>query len=185
MKMRSNRILQCFWIGLAVSLTFVNVYGTVGLPPAEFVLKNRNNTVNPYYKITNKNSNQVADVCGCSIMDGIRIIQWSGNGGDNQLWLFIDTGSGYYKIKGKQSGKLLTVYCGSTADGAEIVLWSDIGGDFQLWRKIDTGSGEYKLQNKKSGKLLEVKEASKNEGDPIIQWYDNGGINQLWRLENQ
>lgn len=183
MKMRSNLILQCFWIGSAALLIFVNVYGSTGLPPAEFILKNRMSTVHTYYKIRNKNSNQVADVWNCSIMDGVRIIQWDSNGGDNQLWQFIDNGFGYYKIKGKQSGKLLTVYSGSMADGAEIVLWSDIGGDYQLWRKIDAGSGDYKLQNKKSGKLLEVKEASLKEGDPTTQWFDNGGANQIWRLE--
>lgn len=183
MRMKPNIIIQCIWISLAVSLMFINVYGLAGLPPVRFVLKNRMGTASTYYKIKNKHSNKVVDVFNCSIMDGSNIIQWSDNGGDNQLWQFIDAGSGYYKISGKQSGKLLTVYCGSITDGAEVVLWSDLGGDYQLWRKIDAGSGDFKLQNKKSGKLLDVKEASMKEGDQIIQWYDNGGANQIWRLE--
>jgi hypothetical protein len=179
----SDLIIRCFWIGLAVSLMYINIYGYVRPVPPEFDFKNNMGKVNTYYKIKNKNSNQLMDVTSCYIMDGVSIIQWGDNGGENQLWQLIDAGSGYFKIKSKLGGKLLSVYCGSMEAGAEIVQWADIGGDFQLWQKVDAGSGYYKLQNKKSGKLLDVKEASKKEGDPIIQWFDNGNDNQLWRFE--
>ena len=44
-----------------------------------------------YYTISSKLSGKYLDVSGASGSDGAAVIQWSGNGGDNQKWRFTET----------------------------------------------------------------------------------------------
>jgi len=42
-----------------------------------------------YYKIVSRNSGKVLDVYQASVNDGGTIVQWTDNGGTNQLWQLV------------------------------------------------------------------------------------------------
>ena len=78
-----------------------------------------------YYKIVNKNSGKVLDVCGLSQNENAQVVQYEYNGGWNQQWKITTTSDGKYKIQNRWSGLYLGVLNNSTNDGASIVQVAD------------------------------------------------------------
>jgi hypothetical protein len=133
-----------------------------------------------YYTITAKHSGKCLDVSGASAQDGAAVIQWPGNGGDNQKWKLVSAGDGYFNIIAKHSGKYLDVSGVSPDNGAGIIQWAGWGGDNQKFRIEDAGDGSYRIVAKHSGKCLDVNGASTGDGARVIQWSSWGGDNQKW-----
>lgn len=135
-----------------------------------------------YYTISAKHSGKFLDVSGASGNDGAAVIQWSGNGGDNQKWRLVPAGDGYFSIIARHSGKYLDVSGVSVNDGAGIVQWTGWGGDNQKFSLEDAGDGSYRIIAKHSGKCLDVSGVSTDNGARVIQWTNWGGDNQKWRF---
>jgi glucosylceramidase len=139
---------------------------------------------NAYYKVVAKHSGRALDVQNGSTSNGALIQQWdyTGSGGNNQKWRFVDVGGGYYQIVAKHSGKALDVRDVSTSNGALIQQWDYAGGANQQWSVADVGGGYYKIIARHSGKALDVKDAATSNGALIQQWDYTGGANQQWSL---
>jgi arabinan endo-1,5-alpha-L-arabinosidase len=134
------------------------------------------------YKIENQNSGLVLDISGASKAAGTAAIQWTDNGGVNQLWHFISDGGGNYKIENINSGELLGISGGSTAAGVAALQWADNGTRDHLWQFVSAGNGYYKIVNQNSGLVLGISNASKTAGAGALQWTDNGTSDHLWKL---
>ena len=135
-----------------------------------------------WYTIVNRNSGKLLDICSASTADGACVEQWTGNGGTNQQFQFVDSGSGYYRIKARHSGKVLDDYNFATADGSPVKQWTDLNGTNQQWRLADSDGGYVRFINRTSGKALEVQGASTANGGAVVQYSDWGGTNQQWQL---
>ena len=132
-----------------------------------------------YYRLTNRNSNKVADVAGQSTADGARVKQYPWNGGNNQQWEFQDAGSGYFRIVGRQSGKCLDIVSGSTADGAQVEIWTCNGGQNQQFQWIATGS-YFNIKARHSGKCINIVGSSTADGALLEQRTCGTGNSFQW-----
>ncbi|HYP88942.1 MAG TPA: RICIN domain-containing protein, partial [Polyangiaceae bacterium] len=87
-----------------------------------------------FFRITNVKSKKVIDVPDESTADGVALVQWESNGGDNQAWLLVDLGQGVYKLKNKKSNKFMAVVQGSADAGAAVEQRAGGDGDEQKWK---------------------------------------------------
>ena len=128
-------------------------------------------------------SQKCLDVSQWSLNDGMPVVQWACNGGDNQTWNIENTSDGYSRLIARHSGKCLDVSGASTEDGAAIIQWSCHGGANQQWRLEAVGEG-YRFVARHSGKCLDVAGWSTDDGTGIIQWQCHGGANQTWLVRS-
>ena len=133
------------------------------------------------YQLVASHSQKCLDVPGWSLTDGVPVIQWTCNGGDNQTWRLEAASDGYSHLVARHSGKCLDVSGLSTEDGAEIIQWPCHSGENQQWR-VELGTEGYQLVARHSGKCLDVAGGSTNDGGSVIQWSCHGGANQTWLL---
>jgi hypothetical protein len=75
------------------------------------------------YHLVASHSQKCVDVPEWSLNDGIPIVQWACNGGDNQTWSLETASDGYSRLSARHSGKCLDVSGASTDDPAEIIQW--------------------------------------------------------------
>jgi hypothetical protein len=129
--------------------------------------------------IVNENSDKCLDVVGASTANGAEVIQYTCNGGSNQLWTFVDRGNGYVNIVSEQSGKCLDVTSASTADGATIKMYTCGNGTNQQFERRAAG-GSHLLVARHSGKCVDIPAWSTANGTRIKQYPCTGGANQLW-----
>jgi photosystem II stability/assembly factor-like uncharacterized protein len=134
-------------------------------------------------KVINRASGKALEDGGFSTADGAPINQWSYVAGANQLWQFVNLGTGYYKILNKYSGKALD-NPNSLVDGTGMTQYTDNGGTNQQWQVVDVGGGYYKLINRTSGKVLDNPGSNTADGTQMIQFTDNGGTNQQWQISD-
>ncbi len=133
-------------------------------------------------RVVASHSNKNLDVSGVSHDNGAPVIQWSANGGANQLWKFIPTETaGVYTVIAAHSAKLLDVEGASLANGAPAIQWPANGGRNQRWR-LRPRVGGFEMVADHSGKALDIEGAFVHDGPRAIQWPVHGGANQLWRL---
>lgn len=140
---------------------------------------------NAYYRIINRNSEKLVDVNQASKANGANIVQWPGNGGNNQQWQILDIGGGFYKFINRNSGLAMDVNQASTVNGAQIIQWPFNGGANQQWQTTSLTGGFTKIINKNSGEVLDVNGGVITNGASIIQWPWNGGNNQQWLVIQQ
>ena len=133
------------------------------------------------YQLVASHSQKCLDVPEWSVNDGIPVVQWTCNGGDNQTWRVEPVSEGYSRVIARHSGKCLDVSGASTDDGAAIIQWQCHGGENQQWR-VEAVTGGFQLVARNSGKCLDVSGESTNDGQSIIQWSCHGGANQTWLL---
>jgi hypothetical protein len=114
---------------------------------------------------------------------GAQAIQWPANGGKNQQWRFIPTGTpNVYNIQVQHSGMMLDVEGVSKDPGARVIQWPANGGINQMWKLVPVGTtGAFNVIAQHSGLALDVAGVSKDDGALIIQWPVNGGLNQQWK----
>jgi hypothetical protein len=135
-------------------------------------------------KVINRASGKALEDGGFSTADGAPINQWTYVAGVNQLWQFVDLGTGYYKILNKHSGKALENPGFSTVDGTGMVQYGYVGGANQQWQVVDLGTGYYKLINRHSGKILDNPGSGTANGSQMIQYTDNGTAAQQWQISD-
>jgi Ricin-type beta-trefoil lectin domain/PAP2 superfamily len=133
------------------------------------------------FQVVASHSQKCLDVPAWSPNDGIPLVQWACNGGDNQTWSLETASDGYSRLIARHSGKCLDVSGVSTDDRAEIIQWQCHGGQNQQWR-VEAVVGGYQLVAHHSGKCLDVSGESTNDGGSIIQWSCHAGANQTWLL---
>jgi hypothetical protein len=133
--------------------------------------------------LTVQHSGKNLDINFISTDRGAQAIQWPANGGRNQAWRFISTGTaGVYFIQVQHSGMMLDVEGVSNADGARVIQWPANGQINQMWKLVPVGTtGTFNIIAQHSGKALDVGGVSRDDGALIIQWPVNGGTNQMWR----
>ena len=139
------------------------------------------NTIPGLFQIVASHSQKCLDVPQWSLNDGVPLVQWACNGGDNQTWRVETAADGYSRVTVLHSGKCLDVSSESTDDGAQIIQWPCHGGQNQQWH-VEAVTGGYQLVARHSGKCLDVTGESTNDGASIIQWSCHGGANQTWLL---
>jgi hypothetical protein len=79
---------------------------------------------------------KVLDVNGSSSTTGLRLQQWTANGGTNQQWFLRSAADGFFTIVNVGNGLVADVYGQSTSDGAQVVQWTANGGVNQQWQLL-------------------------------------------------
>jgi hypothetical protein len=141
------------------------------------------------YQITARHSGKCLDVSGgaAAVNNGVRVIQWDCNGGDNQKWMISSTRDGYYKILAKHSGRALDVFGGvfSVANGVVVEQWDYHDGPNQMWQLVAVGEGYYKIvprHNLRSCLDIDGGPGARANGAGAQQWEYWGGDNQKFRF---
>jgi hypothetical protein len=131
---------------------------------------------NGTYGITNAYSGFMLDDPAFSV-SAVQVVQWSGNGGQNQHWKFTFNGAGYYTIENDFSGLYLT-------DNGSGKLFQGLqaNNDSQLWSLKASGS-YFVMTNKQTGKVADDPAFNRAENVGIITWPVNGGTNQSWTIK--
>ncbi|WP_082707841.1 CBM35 domain-containing protein [Paenibacillus sp. DMB5] len=134
-------------------------------------------------KIQPKHSGKSLDVDRVSSSPLAVINQWSNGDGNNQLWRFLDLGTGYYQIMSVHSGHVLDVLPGS-AIGQLCQNTKATGSipDTQQW-KLEQDGGYYKIVNKSNNKVITVEIGSKNDGARVLLAEDQGLDSQRMQIE--
>ncbi len=90
-----------------------------------------------YYIIPQGTPSKVLDVRGGWYDQGVRVLQYVRNGGDNQKWHVMIGKDGWYSLVARHSGQALDVGMGGRADGNPIQQWGWNGGPVQQFRFIE------------------------------------------------
>ncbi|WP_217593553.1 CBM35 domain-containing protein [Cohnella sp. GbtcB17] len=135
-------------------------------------------------KIQPKHSGKALDVDRVSSDPGAVINQWSNGDGNNQLWRFLDLGTGYYQIQSVQSGHVIDILAGSPI-GQIAQNTRAIGNaipDTQQW-SLEPDGDYYKIANKSNGKVITVQDASTKDGAKVMVADDEAKDNQRMKIE--
>ncbi|SCL71088.1 beta-galactosidase [Micromonospora citrea] len=134
------------------------------------------------HSVVNRASGKALDVPGWSRDTGVQLIQWSPNGGANQVWLMAGAAGGVTTMTSVHSQLLADVEGASTADGARVIQWTAHGGGNQQWRVVAVSTDFVKLVNVRSGRVLGVADRATTDGAAVVQQSDTGDPSQHWRL---
>lgn len=140
------------------------------------------------YYIRSYYSGKYLDISGKSSENNANLIQYSYNGGSNQLFKLVLNDDGYYYIYTGVSGytKVLDVAKKSTADGANVAQYTYNGGTNQQFEIVEVSDGVYAIKTRitSSASCLDVYGWSTENGGNIAQWTYWGGACQWWYLES-
>ncbi|WP_158647453.1 ricin-type beta-trefoil lectin domain protein [Actinoplanes sp. ATCC 53533] len=137
----------------------------------------------------NQNGGNCMDVPAGGTEDGVKLIQWTCNGGGNQSFAFIPVAgtSGQYTI-GTAAGKCVDVSEISTADNAAIHQWTCHGGDNQKWQltpvSIAGTDKTFTLMAVHSGKCIVPAGGSSASNTGLVQLPCTSARSMVWRLPN-
>ncbi|MBU5673805.1 CBM35 domain-containing protein [Paenibacillus brevis] len=134
-------------------------------------------------KIQPKHSGKALDVDRVS-SDPLAVInQWANGDGNNQLWRFLDLGTGYYQIQSVQSGHVLDILPGSPIQQlCQNIRASGSIPDTQQWRLEEDGN-YYKIVNKSNNRVITIEGASKSDGATVRVADDQANDNQRMKIE--
>ena len=104
-------------------------YTNNGNPSQEFTITKDGE----YYRIQSSFNNFYFDTEGDGQGSGTNVVQYYGNGNDNQLWKFEDVGDNQFAIKNKSNGHYLGVENNSDADAASVKTYYNDGSDYMRW----------------------------------------------------
>lgn len=94
---------------------------------------------NHRYSIRAVHSGKALDAAGPSYANGTRVIQYSPNGGENQLWEFYKNTDGtvfILSVFGGSKNRVIDITGGNGADGTLMELWALNGGSNQRFRLV-------------------------------------------------
>ncbi|ASA20692.1 CBM35 domain-containing protein [Paenibacillus donghaensis] len=134
-------------------------------------------------KIQPKHSGKALDVDKVSSNPLAVINQWANGDGNNQLWRFLDLGTGYYQIQSVQSGLVIDILPGSAIQ--QLCQNTKASGsipDTQQW-KLEKDGDYYKIINKSNNKVITVEGASKSDGAAVRLADDQAKDNQRMKIE--
>jgi hypothetical protein len=145
-----------------------------------------------HYRITTSAS-LAFDVAGGSYDWGAEVIQWYVNGGDNQNWLLVPTGTkaNEYMMQNKNSGLCLSINASDTAlyDGAKLIQMPCVSGRAQQWDfeyVYVTGANilEYVIHaDADYSYVIDVPGGTVATGTQLEIWHNNyRGLNQVFYL---
>lgn len=134
-------------------------------------------------KIQPKHSGKALDVDRVS-NDPLAVInQWANGDGNNQLWRFLDLGTGYYQIESVQSGHVIDILPGSAIQQiCQNTKASESVPDTQQW-KLEKDGDYYKIINKSNNKVITVEGASNSNGATVRLADDQAKDNQRMKIE--
>lgn len=135
---------------------------------------------NPSYSIRSKHANKVLDVCQDTDRKGMLII-YDNYKQPNQLFKFVNAGSGYHIVSAK-SNKMLTVAANSSNNGVPIFEEPLPNLEGQVFRLKQSSNNEFFIETF-CGKVLDCFEERKDNGTRVIQYDFSGNNNQKWILE--
>jgi hypothetical protein len=147
----------------------------------QFTPPTKPNAIAGIHVIVSKLSGLVVDNGGLN-GDGVGIVQWGLNYGQNQRWLFTQNDDLSWNILSLSSFKALDVPAGATANGTQLVQWQANRYDNQRWWVDQQADGSYKIWNKSTSGVLDNSNATTN-GYRLVQWGWNGGDQQRWYLK--
>ncbi len=141
-----------------------------------------------WYYLKNINSQKYLDVSGGRDVDGSNVIQYSGNGGNNQKWYVKNLGNNYITLQsGLAGGRMLDVANGGRTDGTNVQIYSANGADAQIFQVVATKTANtYCLLTKCSGgtQAVDVNGWSKEDNGDIKTWTYNGYECQQFKFES-
>jgi GH43 family beta-xylosidase len=135
-------------------------------------------------KIQPKHSGKALDVDKVSSEPKAVINQWANGDGNNQLWRFLDLGTGYYQIQSVQSGHVIDILPGSAILQICQNTKAAVGSipDTQQW-KLEKDGDYYKIISKSNGKVITVDGASNSDGAIVRLADDQAKDNQRMKIE--
>ena len=167
------------------SLTYIPGTGRVeiigGADTIDYADVDFGDSTGPYYNLVNENSGQDLGVWDADLLDGQNVVQWPGNGSNDQEWHVTSLGNGYDVLLDDRSGRALGIYEASTSSGGKAVQWVQNQSYDQQWQLIAVGS-RYELLNRNSGLALTVSGSLATEGAQVVQEPYTGAASQLWSL---
>lgn len=95
-----------------------------------------------WFKLINKHSEKVLDLCMLGTVNGTWVQQWESVDTDSQLWSLEETAEGSYLIKSQRAGIYLDIAMGAAVPGAQMQIWEKTGSANQVWHFIATQIGE-------------------------------------------
>lgn len=141
---------------------------------------------NKLYNFINRNSNKYMDVSNGSTSNGAKLVQYSQNNLDSQIFQIFPCDYNYYIIVNKNSGRLVDVENNSTANNAPINQWDWQGSEAQLWflhEKKTDDNVFYNIDNKKSGKYIGVHGRGTSNNNPLTQYQNQDLDFQQWKAQ--
>jgi microsomal dipeptidase-like Zn-dependent dipeptidase len=132
--------------------------------------------------ITAYHAGRCLDVEGRSLRDGASVVQWSCNGGRNQLWRLRAAAEGTFEIVSDGSGKCLEIDAGSSVPGAKAVQRACSGAAPQRWQAVRAGN-TFALRPAHSQLCLEVTDQRRADGADVAQMPCSGAAHQRWVIE--
>ncbi len=136
------------------------------------------------YKLTSRNSNNVMQVAGASLVEGANLQQGTLIAGQkHQLWKLQTNGDGSYRMLNTNSGFVADVYGDALNPNAPVVQWDWNEGNNQRWNFIKNTDGYYKIAVKHSNLALAVLNASTANGAQLVQNTPNGSFEQQWKVD--
>lgn len=126
------------------------------------------------------NPDQLANVRGAALGNGVPIIQYPWSGTTNERWEADSALGGYYRFRSISSGKCINVEGSGNANGTPVIQYTCGSSDNELWRFVPKGIG-YQIVVKSSGKCLNVA-GGVGVGFPLIQYtcVPQGAPNDVW-----
>ncbi len=109
-----------------------------------------------YYKLTVKHTGKALTVQSNSTADAAHLVQYTYNGGDNQMWYVektSDTNPETYMLVSAKSQKVADVQGAYTSNGAYLLQYHYNGNNNQRYILEDLGTGYFKIKAKHSGKV--------------------------------
>ena len=173
------------------------------------ILENADGTVSLVSRLAvESGTGFVLDVYGGGKDQGVNVIQWTPNNGDNQKWyldavpeytLSYESNGGTAITSGKVGiNRLLTepipptktgvVFGGWYKDAALTQKWNFTkdrmpSSNLTLYAKWEADhSGTWNIRSKNSALLMDVYGVGTEQGVNVIQWPSNGGANQKWNF---
>lgn len=133
------------------------------------------------YRLVNRCTGKVLEICGESVWEGAAAIQWEENGRPHQRWMFERVSDHCYRLVNRHSGMVLDIQGQSVDAGAPAIQWPDNGGANQMWYLMPVEQGYFRLLNRHSLKVLDTGGAN---GERAIQSPPNDERHdQQWSIE--
>jgi Ricin-type beta-trefoil lectin domain len=119
--------------------------------------------------IHNVNSDLALNIFGGSTDQGVPLIQWTADGGHNEIFKLISTSDGYTSIVALYDNICLDLFGGFPVPGQGINQWSCGGGDHQKFTFQQVTPGIYQIKPKSTGMCLQVFNDSTTAGYAVVQ----------------
>lgn len=175
------------------------------------ILENVDGSISLMSRLSEENGTRyLLDVYDGGKAEGVNVIQWAPNGGNNQKWFLqpvsshtvtfnTNGGTEVMSVSGTERSLITEpaapvkegmVFAGWYQDEALTLRWNFASDripttDLTLYAKwVKDYSGTYVIRSKNSNLVMDVYDGGTTEGTNIIQYSYHGGVNQQWKFES-